>query len=128
MGTSGGSVKLLISYARPDRERADYLAQRLRQAGNEVWLDTELTGGQVWWDKILDQLRKCDALVMMVSFASIKSQACMHERHYATQLGKPVLPVAVEQIRAEALPSDLARLQVIDYSQPSETAAFRLIA
>jgi TIR domain/Interferon-induced transmembrane protein len=120
-------VKLFFSYARPDRERADFLAQRLRQAGNEVWLDTELTGGQVWWDKILDQVRSCDALVMMVSWASIKSQACMHERHYATQLGKAVLPVAVERIRAEVLPTDIGRLQVIDYSQPSEAAAFQLV-
>jgi nucleotide-binding universal stress UspA family protein len=123
----GAHVKLFFSYARPDRERADSLAQRLRQAGNEVWLDTELTGGQVWWDKILDQVRSCDALVMIVSRASIKSEACMHERGYATMLGKAVLPVAVEQIRAELLPPDIARLQVIDYSQPSETAAFALI-
>lgn len=120
-------MKLFFSYARPDGARADSLAQRLRQAGNEVWLDTELTGGQVWWDKILDQVRRCDALVVIVSWASIKSQACMHERAYATRLGKAVLPVAVEQIRAEVLPSDIGRLQVIDYSEPSETAAFQLI-
>jgi hypothetical protein len=126
-GSSGGSVKLFFSYARPDRQLADSLSQRLRQAGHEVWLDTELTGGQAWWDKILDQVRRCDALVMMVSWASIKSQACMHERHYATQLGKAVLPVAVEQIRAEVLPPDIGRLQVIDYSHPSETTAFQLI-
>jgi TIR domain/Interferon-induced transmembrane protein len=123
----GRRVKLFFSYARADRQRADFLAQRLRQAGNEVWLDTELTGGQVWWDKILDQVRRCDALVVMVSWASIKSQACTHERLYATQLDKAVLPVAVEQIRAEVLPPDIGRLQVIDYSQPSETAAFQLI-
>ena len=126
-GTLGGRVKLFFSYARSDRERADSLAQRLRQAGNEVWLDSELTGGQAWWDKILDQVRRCDALVIIVSWASIKSQACTYERVYATQLGKAVLPVAVEQIRAEVLPPDIGRLQVIDYSQPSETAAFELI-
>ena len=120
-------MKLFFSYARSDRERADSLAQRLRQAGNEVWLDSELTGGQAWWDKILDQVRRCDALVIIVSWASIKSQACTYERVYATQLGKAVLPVAVEQIRAEVLPPDIGRLQVIDYSQPSETAAFELI-
>jgi hypothetical protein len=120
-------VKLFFSYARPDRQRADSLAQRLRQAGYEVWLDSELTGGQAWWEKILEQVRMCDALVMMVSWTSITSQACMYERSYATQLGKAVLPVAVEEIHAEVLPPDIGRLQVIDYSQPSETAAFQLI-
>ena len=120
-------MDLFFSYARPDRPKADSLAQRLRQAGNDVWLDTELTGGQVWWDKILYQLRKCDAFVAIVSWASIKSQACGLERHYAMSLRKPVLPVAVEPIRGEVLPPDLARLQLIDYSQPGEAAAYQLV-
>ncbi len=123
----GESLQLFISYARPDRPNVDPLAQRLRQAGNSVWLDTDLSGGQVWWDKILDQLRQCDALLAIVSRASLKSQACTIERQYAMRLGKPVLPLAIDSLDSAVLPSDIARLQIIDYSRPDEAAAFKLV-
>jgi serine/threonine kinase PknH len=120
-------MQLFISYARPDRSRAESLTLRLRQAGITVWLDSDLVGGQTWWDRILDQLRSCDAVVVAVSKASINSQACRSEREYAVKLGKPILPLTLEPMSYELLPQDIARLQVIDYSQPSEEAAFGLI-
>ena len=120
-------MKLFVSYARSDRPKVDPLAQQLRQAGNDVWVDTDLVGGQVWWDKILDQLRQCDALVAIVSRSSLNSEACRTERHYARNLGKSVLPLTVERLDATLLPNDLAQLQVLDYSQPSEANAFKLI-
>jgi hypothetical protein len=86
-------MQLFVSYARPDRLRAESLAVQLRQAGIEVWLDSDLVGGQRWWDRILGQLRSCDAVVAALSKASIRSQACRSEREYAIQLGKPVLPI-----------------------------------
>jgi hypothetical protein len=120
-------MQLFISYARPDRTRAESLTLRLRQAGITVWLDSDLVGGQAWWDRILDQLRSCDAVVAAVSRASIKSQACRSEREYAAMLGKPILPLALEAMSSAMLPPDIARIKTIDYSQPSEGAAFELI-
>lgn len=120
-------MQLFISYARPDRTRAESLTLRLRQAGITVWLDSDLVGGQTWWDRILDQLRSCDAVVVAVSMASIKSQACRSEREYAALLGKPILPLTLEAMSSLMLPPDIARIQTIDYSQPSEAAAFELI-
>lgn len=119
-------MEIFLSYARPDRLRADAVAQRLRQAGNNVWLDTGKASGQVWWEEILRQLRLCDATVVVVSRASLRSQACIRERQYAASLGRAILPLTIEPLGSELLPSDLARLQVIDYSQPDEAAAFQL--
>jgi TIR domain len=120
-------VQLFVSYARPDRARTESLTLRLRQAGIEVWLDSDLVGGQEWWDRILDQLRSCDAVLVGVSKAAIKSQACRSEREYAAMLGKPLLPLTLEAMNSELLPADLAQIRTIDYSQPSEGAAFELI-
>ena len=120
-------MQLFISYARTDRPKADPLSQRLRQAGNDVWLDIDLSGGQVWWDNILHQIRQSDAFIAVVSRSSLKSQACMIERQYAARLGKPILPLTVEPLNSETLPSDISRLEIVDYAQPDETAAFRLI-
>jgi hypothetical protein len=120
-------LQLFISYARPDRTRAESLTLSLRQAGITVWLDSDLVGGQAWWDRILDQLRTCDAVVVVMSRASIKSAACRSEREYAMKLGKAILPLTIESMAAEMLPADIARIQTIDYSQPGEAAAFELI-
>ena len=122
-------MQLFFSYARPDRPRVDSLVIQLRQAtGIEIWLDSDLVGGWPWWDKILGQLRSCNAVLAAVSRASVNSQACRAERDYATKLGKPILPVAVEHMPAGLIPTDVARLQIIDYTRPDETSAFRLAA
>jgi TIR domain/Interferon-induced transmembrane protein len=120
-------VKIFVSYARPDRVKAESVSQRLRQAGNYAWLDSELTGGQAWWDEVLQQLRMCDVTVVLISWAALRSQACIQQRRYAASLGKTIIPLTVERIGSELLPPDLARLQVIDYSDPNEEAAFQLL-
>jgi hypothetical protein len=123
----GGRTRLFVSYARTDRPEVDSLAQRLRQVANEVWFDADLVGGQVWWDNILNQIRDSDAFIAIVSRSSLKSQACRIERQYAARLGKPILPLAIEPLSAGTLPSDISRLQIVDYSQPDEDTAYALI-
>lgn len=119
-------MKIVVCYARPDRLKAESVAQRLRQAGNYAWLDSELTGRQAW-DEVLQQLRICDVTVVLISWAALRSQACIQQRRYAASLGKTIIPLTVEQIGSDLLPPDLARLQVIDYWDPNEEAAFQLL-
>jgi TIR domain len=119
-------MRLFFSYARSDRPRVESLVTRLRQAGIDVWLDSDLIGGWPWWDKILGQIRSCDVLVAAVSRASIDSDACRSERHYAARLGKPILPLALERVPTGLFPADIARIQVIDYTRRDEGAALKL--
>jgi hypothetical protein len=120
-------MRLFVSYARTDRLKVDSLAQRLRQLGNDAWLDIDLVGGQVWWDNILHQIRESDAFITIVSRSSLKSLACQIERQYAVRLGKPILPLTIEPLSAGMLPSDISRLQIVDYSEPDEDTAYKLI-
>jgi TIR domain/Interferon-induced transmembrane protein len=119
-------MPLFVSYARPDRPRVDSLVTRLRQAGIEVWLDSDLIGGWPWWDKILGQIRDCDAVVAAVSRASIHSPACRSECEYAVKLRKPILPITLELVPSGLFPREIARIQVIDYTRPDEASAFKL--
>lgn len=120
-------MQLFISYARADAVRAGSLTLQLRQAGIDVWLDSDLVGGQEWWERILDQLRSCDAVIAVVSTAAVASEACRSERHYGAALGKPVLPVLFEPVGSAMLPADIAGTRAIDYSRPNEAAVFELI-
>ena len=86
-------VTVFLSYSRDDARQLAVLAEDIRSLGHQAWLDQELTGGQRWWDHILQEIRECDAFVSAVSTSSMDSRACTAEYEYALALGKPILPV-----------------------------------
>ena len=119
---------IFLSYARQDVTLVLALAEDLRALGNTVWWDEELSAGQIWWDRILDQIRRCDVFVFALSPTALDSSpACRREWEYAAVLGKPILPVLVtEGVGATPLPPVLATIQYIDYRERTSTTSLRL--
>jgi TIR domain-containing protein/trypsin-like peptidase len=120
------ALRCFMTYARIDKPLVNQLRAGLQQLGYKAWMDAELSGGRIWWDEILRQIRLCDAIIVVVSPALLESQASTLEREYARRLGKAILPVAVRPVRPELLPPDLAAVQMVDYSDPTAAAAFAL--
>jgi hypothetical protein len=108
--------QIFISYARANRQVIRQLDADIREFGCGTWVDSVLSGGQDWWDEILRQIAACDAFVAAISRDSLNSEACEREFNWAVALRKPVLPVAVE--RMSAVPKRIAKLHMIDYSDP----------
>ena len=117
--------RAFVSYAREDSARVSEVEGRLRRLDLDVWADQALRGGQVWWDEILEKIRGCDVFVAIISAGSLNSQACSRERAYAEELGKLVVPVAVEPLHVP-LPVDIASRQMVDFTPNSPDAAFAL--
>jgi hypothetical protein len=118
---------VFLSYARVDANRASQLAEDIRALGFNFWIDKELSGGQMWWDEILSQIRQCDILVFSVSDASCRSQACMRELSYAESLGKTVIPVLVDDgVAMGALPPNLGKRQLVEFLDEERGSALRL--
>ena len=118
--------QLFVSYPRANKRDVDELVDHLQFLNYEVWDDSSLHGGQAWWDEILRRIAECDALIAIVSGATLDSVACTRERDWARKLNKPVVPVAVERVVEAALPKELSTLQIVDYSTPGVDAAFAL--
>ncbi len=112
----GEIVKIFVSYARADKPGAERVVERLTQIDHEPWVDKHLTGGQQWWDEILRVIRDVDVFVIILSPASLASQACQLERQYAERLGKFRLPVKIAPVSTSALPPDLSSLQIVDFT------------
>lgn len=64
----------------------------LAEAKFDVWYDSELSGGEVWWEQILLDIRKIEAFVFLVSEASIRSVPCLSELKHARSLERPIVP------------------------------------
>ena len=104
-------MKVFVSYARDDKPAADHVVARLAEIDHQPWADERLSGGQRWWDVILVAIQQADVVVIILSPASLASQACRLERDYAARLGKNLLPVKVAPISVSALPADLSSVR-----------------
>ena len=57
---------LFVSYSNIDRDKIAVVLGDLRALGHDVWLDEQLSGGQLWWDEILGRIRACDAFLFLL--------------------------------------------------------------
>jgi hypothetical protein len=120
-------VKVFVSYSSVDRPLVAAIVDDLEAAGYEVWFDQELSGGQAWWDVILDKVRGSDVIVFAVTEAAVASQACRAEAAYAAAHGNTVIPQRRTDVAPDAAPSALQQVQWIDYRTPDRAAAFALV-
>lgn len=119
-------MNIFVSYSSKDRERVRNLVQDLEEIGHEVWFDQELSGGQLWWDRIMANLRNCDLVIFALSPNWLNSYASGLEFDYATELGKNRLPVTVDTVDYPLLPTRIQSLQIVDYRNPDRASVTKL--
>jgi hypothetical protein len=114
---------VFISYSSSDAADVEGLADDIKSLGHQVWVDHELSGGQRWWDYILERIRECDAFVFAVTARSADSQACLRELSYAEALNKPIVPITIERDFTESLlPQSLSQLHRVNYTTQDKAA------
>lgn len=118
---------VFLSYSRKNQVQARTLAEDIAALGHEVWMDQELSGGQVWWAQILEQMRACDVFLCTLAPDSLESEACRRELAYAVALGKPILPAMIaDGVSPHLLPPQLASLQIIDHRASDRKSVLQL--
>ena len=120
-------MKIFVSYSRSDREAVDALLQDIRRARHDVWVDEELTGGQVWWDTILGAIQGADLFVVALSPDWLKSRACSAELEYARGCNRTLLPVMISRVSPQMAPPVIANAQILDYLERTPNAAINLV-
>ena len=118
---------IFISYSRQNEPVVKHLVRGLETTGKSVWYDLDLTGGDLWWEKILDKIRSCTVFIFVVSEEALQSKACMAELRYAAALGKPIVPVQVGKVEID-LADPLSRLQIVAYRPEDAVTGFGVVA
>jgi WD40 repeat protein len=107
--SEAGRYDAFISYAREDSDFVvDRLLEALRERGQQVWLDLDITGGAKWRERVMRAIEACKALIFVISPASVASGACGQELDDAVALNKLVIPVVYRDDYHGSLPSALA--------------------
>lgn len=121
------SLHLFLSYCRHDEALAAAIARDLSDVGIDVWRDERLSGGQAWWDTILESIQDADGVVFVLSASSLDSLPCSRELGYAQALGKAILPIRVDDTAPGLAPPALASLEWVDYDPDDRTSVIRLM-
>ena len=128
-------MKVFISYVNEDRELARRLSRSLEGAGFEVWLDeNNILPGDNWAEKVSLALKESQAMVVLISPASVDSKWVRHEIEFALgakEYRGRLVPVFVgppESIPQDRVPWILRRLKGIQMTDQAEEESLREIA
>ena len=90
-------MKAFLSYSRRDQGPALALAAELKALGVLIWVDQiDIAIGSAWDSSIETALRQSEALVILLSPNSVRSQPVLDELGYALDERKPIVPVLLE--------------------------------
>jgi predicted ATPase len=96
---------VFVSYASVDRVAAQRVVDTLRQRDIRAWLDqADIPGATMYGAEIADGIRRCRALLLLCSRASLASRNVKQELMLAWKYQRPYLPLLLEPI---SVPPDL---------------------
>lgn len=96
-GESEAMATIFISYSRSDAGFVRRLADHLKAKSIDHWLDVDrIQAGEDWSDAVWAALQKCDAMLLVLSPASMSSKEVANEWKYYHNTGKPIIPVLVD--------------------------------
>lgn len=109
-----GAARVFLSYSRKDRERAQKIADTLRERHFGVYRDTDdILPTEEWKDRLQSLIEEADTIVFLLSPNSVHSEVCAWEVEYATSLNKRVAPIVIDDTDTGDIPPLLARLNFI---------------
>ena len=102
-----------FSYSRDDSEFALRLAEDLKAADANVWLDQlDIAPGQRWARAVQDALNNCQRLLVILSPSSVSSTNVEDEVAFALEEHKTVIPVFYRDCK---VPFQLRPFQYVDF-------------
>lgn len=108
------NARVFLSYSRKDRERAQSIADVLRERHFGVYKDTDdILPTEEWKGRLEQLISEADTIVFLMSPNSITSEVCVWEVEYATELNKRIAPIVIDDVETADIPPLLARLNFI---------------
>ena len=106
-------MQIFISYSRRDNEFARGLHDKLGNAGFDIWRDeTSIRANDDWTEAIASGLASSDVMIVVLSNASMASEAVRKEWFYFIEEKKPIVCLWLEDCQVHF---QLRPLQRIDF-------------
>ena len=94
----GDKSYIFISYSHQDKDVVLNIIRVMAEHGYRIWFDEGIDPGTEWPDFIAKRLSESDSCIAFLSAASLNSQNCRREIHYAIKQEKPLLAIYLEPV------------------------------
>jgi CHASE2 domain-containing sensor protein len=109
-------TQVFLCYADKDRELMEKIAKTLMRESFTVWTNkTDIKSGEEFEKAIERGIEEADNVVSLISSDSLQSEYCQRELSLAFSLNKPIIPLLVEDIDVNLIPSQIRTLQFISF-------------
>jgi hypothetical protein len=87
---------IFISYSHEDQSYVQELVAYLKNEGLSVWVDDNIDHGDRWWQTIVANIRKCEAMIVVMTPESEKTDWVEREYLFADDIKKPLFPLLLK--------------------------------
>jgi 2-phosphoglycerate kinase len=123
-------MRVFISHSHQDQPAVDKIISRLKGEGHDVWVDSlKIRPGDNFQRKIQEGIESADAMIVVISNNSFRSQWVQHEfsaiaLQQISKRERRIIPVRIDQ---SDVPSYLADRVYLDLSENFEYGLERLV-
>ena len=119
---------VFLAYHRSDGLKVNRLVERLESRGIKTGIDVrDISIGEDWQRALQLLIDRANSIIFIISPASMKSRWCLWEVEYALKSNKRLLPVLMEPVTDDVIPSQLAQLQYLVLTDPNDDRAFNTL-
>ncbi|MBW4520223.1 MAG: TIR domain-containing protein [Scytolyngbya sp. HA4215-MV1] len=116
-------TQVFLSYADANRPLMEQIRSLLMREGITVWTSqTDIQTGEAFEGAIERGIEQTDTIIYLLSPQSLQSSYCQHEVDYALGLHKRLIPLLVQPIDLEQVPSSIKSLQFINFTDNATIA------
>ena len=112
---------VFISYSRKDIAFARLMHQALKENDLETWIDwQDIPPSADWLAEVYEAIEQTDTFIFIISPTSVSSEMCSMEIAHAAKHNKRLIPIVIDDIDAQSVPSQLAALNWIFFKEEDQ--------
>jgi len=112
---------VFISYSRKDIAFARLLHQALKENELETWIDwQDIPPSADWLAEVYEAIEQTNTFIFIISPTSVGSEICSMEIAHAAKHNKRLIPIVIDDIDAQSVPSQLAALNWIFFKEEDQ--------